>query len=164
MGRDPYLEVRLAQLQDSFVLGELGKLAEEDWIEAREISLALLERYLVAGNAAVQRDLEAANEIASWGFQHTSGALRQEFATLLACVMLIVSRHETDPGRRAQVAGMARALCAACERIGDSASLRREVEVARLWEKCARTAGAEAEATEARSIVDQVLRRNPGLA
>ncbi len=163
MGRDPadHLAARLAQWRAK---AAASQLAAEEWIDAGETGSAFFERYQLAGNAGVQSDLAAAQEIASLGFQRTSGALRQQFATLLTSVLLVGNRRETDPGRRAAVAAMARALCAACDEVGDAVSLRRELEVARLWEECARTAGAEAEAAEARSIADRALSRNPGEA
>jgi hypothetical protein len=160
MSREPAddLAARLAQWRAK---AASSQLVEEDWRDGGMTGSALFERYQLAGNAGVQSDLTAAHEIASLGFQRTSGALRQQFATLLTSVLLVGNRHETDPGRREAVAAMARALCTACDEAGDAASLRREVEVARLWQECARTAGAETEAAEALSIVDRAL-RNPG--
>jgi hypothetical protein len=84
MGRDPYLEVRLQQWEIKAALGKLRESAEEDWIEAAEIASAFLERYRLARKRGRQTDLAIAQEIASWGFERTSGALREHFATLLA--------------------------------------------------------------------------------
>jgi hypothetical protein len=136
-----------------------GSVTRQEWIEFGETGSALFERYQSRGAAADPADLLHAHQIASAGAQCTDVSLKQQFYTLLTAVILVENRRDTDPGRRAAVAAIARQLCHAYEGNADQHSLRRVFEIARLWEECAQSAGATAEAAEARNTADRALGR-----
>ena len=133
-------------------------LTEQDWTQTRRAAAALFERFQRLGSRGDPLDLEQSHKLASIGYLHAGPSGREQFVPLLVSVVLVRSRYDSDPRRRAAVAGMARRLCQNYLAIGDEVSRRRVTEVARLWEQCAIIAGAGAEADEARSMAATAAR------
>lgn len=134
-----------------------GAMTAEEWNEFGQTGQLFFDRFQRAGSSGDPEDLTRAHQIASAGAKHTQGGLNQQFLTQLTAVLLVQHRKDLDPDRRAAIAGIARQLCRSYEQLGTESSLRRVVEVARLWEDCAKSAEAANEAAEASEFAIRAL-------
>lgn len=129
-----------------------------EWAEVLKTGSGLFGRFQGLGSRGDPIDLEQAHRLASLGYQRAPRDLRQEFTVLLVSVLLVRGRYDSDPRRRATVAGMTRQLCRSYLDAGDKSSLQTAAEIARLWERCATIAGASAEAAEAEAMAASAAR------
>jgi hypothetical protein len=141
-----------AHANEVLTTGSADGMTAGEWAGALKTGTALFARFQRLGSRGDPVDLEQAHRLASLGYQRAPSDFHQEFTVLLVSVLLVRGRYDSDPRRRATVAGMARQLCRSYLDAGDKSSLQTVAEVAKLWERCATIAGASAEAAEAAAM------------